>query len=213
MSWAYGQQIWDYLYGFIGNEYGVSALMGNMISESQLLPFIKQGNVAPPWNPSLEYSADVNDGTISENTFVHDGIGYGLCQWTISSRKQGLYNKCMKPTYHGIDNITYQLMFIEEELTGDYSSTLSVLQNATQSTLWDATVYVLQHYEGPLDQGYEERLERYNNAIEVYDTYSGQGPIPPEPPDPPVPPTPTGHNGMPLYFYMGKKFKRKKGLL
>lgn len=211
MSWAYGQQIWGYLNSFINNEYGVSALMGNMISESQLLPFIKQGNVHSPWTPSFEYTADVNDGTISESTFVNDSIGYGLCQWTFYSRKQGLYNKCMKPTYHGIDNLEYQLYFIEEELTGDYSSTLSVLQNATESTLWDAVGNVLHNYEGPADQGYAEQLERYNNAIDVYNTYSGTTPIPPDPPIPPTPPS--EHGKANLYFYMGKKFKQKKGLI
>lgn len=52
---------------------------------------------------------------------------------------------------------------------------------------------------------------KYVRAIEQI--LGGQPPEPPEPPDPPIPPTPTKRDGMPLYFYMGKRFKRKKGLL
>ena len=61
---------------------------------------------------------------------------------------------------------------------------------------------------------FEERLrgtwseDRVTYASYYWEVFTGQ----PAPPDPPVPPTPS-QKGMPLYFYITKKFKNKKGLI
>ena len=79
----YGQTIWSMLVSAIGNEYGVAGLMGNLYAESGLIPYRKQGDYTGyPYQPSLDYTNAVKNGTKSEYTFVHDSIGYGLAQWT-----------------------------------------------------------------------------------------------------------------------------------
>ena len=37
------------------------------------------------------YTKNVDNGTYSKESFVNDGAGYGLAQWTYSSRKKALY--------------------------------------------------------------------------------------------------------------------------
>lgn len=58
-----------------------------------------------------------------------------------------------------------------------------------------------------MQEEFAKRVAYKNRIIEIL------GGTPPTPPDPPIPPTPTSRRGMPLYFYITKKFKRKKGLI
>lgn len=207
MAWEYGQDIWNYLMILIENEYGVAGLMGNLLAESGLLPFRLQGDMDSEHNypRSHEYSADVNDGTISEYTFVHDSKGYGLAQWTIKSRKQGLYDYTIGRGY-GVDMLYPQLEYLQHELETDFFDVLHTLVLAT--SIREASDKVLHDFENPKEQGEAVEIYRANLSIEVYNTYSGQ---PPVPPIPPVPPHKSGK--MPLYFYTIKKYKQKKGFL
>lgn len=203
-----GQEIWDYLMILIGNEYGVAGLMGNLYAESGLLPFRKQGDSdsANNYPISHEYSADVTDGTITETTFVNDSIGYGLAQWTSSSRKQGLYDITVGSGY-GVDNLQRQLAYIQQELEGSYSPTLTVLVNAT--SVRQASDRVLHYYESPADQSTAVEIYRANLGIDIYNTYSGSTP------QPPIPPQPIRRKSerRPLYFYITKRMRYKKGIL
>ena len=204
MAYPNGQEIWDYLSILIGNDYGVSGMMGNLYAESGLLPFRLQGdfNAQNDYPVSHEYTADVNDGTISEYTFVHDSKGYGLAQWTSSGRKQGLYTLCLGGTYYGIDNLQKQLEYLESELTGSYSGVLSVLQNAT--SIREASNKVLFDFESPADQSVTVQLQRWRYSVDIYNTYSGQ---------PPIPPVPSStRRKMPLYFYTLRQARLKKGI-
>lgn len=197
MSYPNGQVIWDYLMSKFNNEYGVAGLMGNLYAESGLLPFRLQGDydASHDYPTSHEYSADVNDGTISESTFVNDGKGYGLAQWTYYSRKQELYD-FTKDAGYGIDNLSRQLEFLVLEIVRDYPDVKTVLLNAT--SVRQASDKVLHDYENPADQSEAVEIQRANYGIDIYNTYSGQ---PPLPPIPPIPPTPTGRK-MPLYMYL-----------
>ena len=207
MAYPNGQEIWNYLSILIGNDYGVSGMMGNLYAESGLLPFRLQGDfdAQNDYPVSHEYTADVNDGTISEYTFVHDSKGYGLAQWTSSGRKQGLYTLCLGGTYYGIDNLQKQLEYLESELTGNYSGVLSVLQNAT--SIREASNKVLFDFESPADQSVTVQLQRWRYSVDIYNTYSGQPPVPPVPPVPP-----STRRKMPLYFYTLRQARFKKGI-
>ena len=207
MAYPNGQEIWNYLSILIGNDYGVSGMMGNLYAESGLLPFRLQGDfdAQNDYPVSHEYTADVNDGTISEYTFVHDSKGYGLAQWTSSGRKQGLYTLCLGGTYYGIDNLQKQLEYLESELTGSYSGVLSVLQNAT--SIREASNKVLFDFESPADQSVTVQLQRWRYSVDIYNTYSGQPPVPPVPPVPP-----SSRRKMPLYFYTLRQARFKKGI-
>jgi hypothetical protein len=189
----YSKQIWDYLVAKIGNEYGVAGLMGNLKAESGLHPDRKQGDI-PYSSVSQEYTANVDNGTYSEYSFVHDSIGFGLAQWTYYNRKQNLYN-LSKQRNVSIGNITLGLDFLWSELTGGYSGVTSVLISAT--SVLQASNKVLFDFENPADQSKSVQTFRASLGQAIYDKYTGTSPVdpnePPDPIDPPEPdPTPTG---------------------
>lgn len=83
------RRIWDYLKSRGLNDFGAAGLMGNIYAESGANP----GNLQNTFNEKLhmsdeEYTRAVDNG--SYQNFVHDGAGYGLCQWTYSGRKAEL---------------------------------------------------------------------------------------------------------------------------
>lgn len=207
MAYPNGQEIWDYLMSYFNNEYGVAGLMGNLYAESGLLPFRLQGDYDSAHNypVSHEYSADVNDGTISESTFVNDSKGYGLAQWTYYTRKQELYN-FTKGQGYGVDNLDRQLEFLVLEIVRDYPNVKEVLLHAT--SVRQASDKVLHDYENPAVQTEAVEVERANYGIDIYNTYSGSPPIPPIPP-----PYPSRSGKMPLYLYTTKRYRQKKGIL
>ena len=66
---------------------GTCGLMGNMQAESTL-----KANIAQRGMTALsdeEYTSAATEWPVK---FIHDGVGYGLCQWTYWSRKQALFN-------------------------------------------------------------------------------------------------------------------------
>ena len=141
--------IWDYLYGKIGNAYGVAGLMGNLYAESALRPNNLQNTYEKKLGLSdTQYTAKVDDG--SYTNFVKDSAGYGLAQWTYWSRKQAL-QEYAKASGKSIGDLDIQLAFIWKELSEGYKALLKTLQAATSVT--DASTAVLTQYERPADQG------------------------------------------------------------
>lgn len=175
-TWVYGQQIWDFLLEDIGNEYGVSAIMGNLAAESGMIPYIVQGDTAP-YTYSREYTNDVDSGDISEYDFVNNGPnggGYGLAQWTSPSRKQGLYNLKIT-TNQSIGSINLGLEYLVTELKNSYPSVYNEMQNATDIN--SATVYFLWNFENPASYPGIE-ADRQALANQVYTEYHGSAFVP-----------------------------------
>lgn len=161
--------IWDYLYGKIGNAYGVAGLMGNLYAESALRP----NNLQNTYEKKLgmtdaQYTAAVDDG--SYTNFIKDSAGYGLAQWTYWSRKQDLLNFA-KASGKSISDLSMQLGFIWKELSEGYKSLLKTLQNATSVT--EASTAVLTQYERPADQGAAVQAKRAGYGQTYYDKYAG----------------------------------------
>lgn len=201
MASPYEKLIWDYLLDKLGNEYGVAGLMGNLYAESHLWPDIVQGDI-PHSNYSVNYTAQVDAGTIGEYDFVHNGPGgggYGLAQWTYWSRKQDLYDKWKSGGYTSIGSIDLALDYLWWELNARFSGVVSVLKNAT--SLREASDKVLHDFENPADQSTaaEERRVAYGQVY--YDKYAG-GVVPdPEDPDAPTPRPPhLRRDGLPLWL-------------
>ena len=163
-DYGYLQTVWDDLYAFIGNPYGVAGLMGNFYKESWVVPWCKQGD-NPPSAVSQNYTTRVDNGSVSEYDFVHSGSGYGLAQWTSSGRKQGLYD-LFKTGYSSIGDVHLQTAFVIEELSNSFASVLTVLQNATD--IYTPTAYVLHNYEMPYDQSITAEQERADCASQIY---------------------------------------------
>lgn len=194
----YGKQIWDFFMseGRIHNEIGVSCLMGNFEDESGNLPYRVQGDIGDPtYAKSHAYTNSVDGGMITEQTFVNDSKGYGLAQWTYSSRKQGLYN-LKKTKSVSIADCIMQCEYCMQELTTGYAGVLTALQNATDFAT--ASNIVLHNYESPADQSATVENERIAFSKAIYEQFHSSAPEPPTP-------TPTERKKMPLWFYLKRR--------
>lgn len=183
---GFSDYIWATLYSFIGNEYGTAGLMGNLQAESGMIPYRLQGDFTPGYSTSINYTNNVDSGLYTESEFVHDSKGYGLAQWTYSSRKQNLYNMYVSGGYSSIGDVGLACAFLISELSSSYAGVLSVLRSAT--SVREASDSVLHDFENPASQGPEVEAYRESLGLAIYAEYAG-GPYPP--PTPPEPPTPT----------------------
>lgn len=67
---------------------GACGVMGNMYAESAM----RSNNVQDNCTVSdYDYTYNVDNGVLTRWQFMSDSYGYGLCQWTSSDRKDGLY--------------------------------------------------------------------------------------------------------------------------
>lgn len=175
------RQIWNYLLGKLGNEYGVAGLMGNLEAESGLYPDRVQGDI-PYSEYSQAYTAQVDNGTISEYDFVYNGPGgggYGLAQWTFHTRKQALYDMWESGGYPSIGSLELGLDYLWHELTTDYPGVVSVLKSAT--SVREASDKVLLDFERPAEAE-SKREEREALGLAWYNKFHG-GYVPDEPTD------------------------------
>lgn len=75
------------------------------------------------------YTAAVDSGKYTN--FAKDSAGYGLCQWTYSTRKQGLLNYA-KSKGVSIGDLTMQLeYFIKEITSGSFKTTINSIKNCS----------------------------------------------------------------------------------
>lgn len=186
MSYQYGQQIYNKLYADIQNHYGVSALMGNLVAESNLNP----KNLQNSYEDSLGYTDEsytqaVDNGTYTKNQFVYDEAGYGLAQWTYWSRKQGMYE--MKQSMGvSIGSVELACAYLLHELKTTYTGVYEALINATN--IRTPSNIVLHDFENPASehQEVEDEIYRASLGTEIYNLYSGSV-APDEPDNPDVP--------------------------
>lgn len=164
--------IWDTLMSAIGNAYGVAGLMGNLRAESNL----HANNLQNNGNTKLgmtdeEFTAAFDSGAYSADTFIHDGYGYGLAQWTYYSRKEALVNYA-KAAGKSIGDLTMQLGFLLQEIKG-YTSVWNTLVSAT--SVREASDAVLLKYERPANQSEAVQVKRAGYGQTYYDKYASNG--------------------------------------
>lgn len=172
----FAEYIWNYFKEKIGNEYGVAGLMGNLQAESGLIPYRVQGDFTEGYTYSIDYTAQVDNGTISEYDFVNNGPngkGYGLAQWTFYTRKQNMYNMWKSGGYSSIGCIELACDFLYHELSTNYIGVLNGLKSA--STIKEASDLVLHEFEKPADQSESVENVRLNLATAHYNTFKGTG--------------------------------------
>lgn len=162
--------IWDFLLSQIGNEYGVAALMGNLYAESGL----RSNNAQNSGNNRLgmtdeEYTAAVDNGTYSKNSFVYDQIGFGLAQHTYWSRKKWLYEYA-KSKNTSIGDLQMQLEFLVMELKRDFKSVWNALCNA--KSVREGSDAVLLDFERPANQSEENCERRASFGQKYYEEYA-----------------------------------------
>lgn len=162
--------VWVFLKQHNLSDNVAAGIMGNIYAESAFI----SNNLQNTGNKTLsmtdvEYTDSVDANTYTE--FVHDGYGYGLCQWTHWSRKQELLQYA-KSQLCSIGDINMQLRFMWQELQS-YSAVVSVLNNA-DSTLREASDAFMVHYEKPANTTDANKAARAAHGQRYYDKFVGR---------------------------------------
>lgn len=150
---------WTFLQESLGfNDEQTAGVMGNLYAESAFSPDNAQDEFGYEGIHDTNYSFA-----------PPDGVGYGLAQWTESSRKQLLWDVSRDLGY-SVSNINSQLACMKEELiNGDYRY---VYENMNQNkTLYNATYIFLYEYENPEVKNLATRLSYANK---IYDAMKGE---------------------------------------
>ena len=151
---------------------GACAMMGNMLAESGLKSDNVQDNC--PMGDK-DYTYNVEHGIISKWQFMTDSYGYGLCQWTYSTRKAELY-EFAKRMGVPISDEKMQCDFCLEELRRDYSGLYGCL--CTTDDLPKATERICAEFERPAVNNFSARInaaQAYFNKLVGASEYMGCG--------------------------------------
>jgi hypothetical protein len=108
-----------------------------------------------------EYVAAIKNGTISREDFINDGRGFGIAQWTYSTRKAALYDTLGA---ENIDNLSAQLDFMDNEIGSSLKNTLNNSSSASSAATTFERVYE--------NAGTPNMSARTSNANNFYSQYS-----------------------------------------
>lgn len=165
--------VFDY---FISKGYtpaGAAGIMGNMHHESGMIVTRKQSDFSSGYTASAAYTKGVDDGSIPASTFIHDGVGYGLVQFTWWELKQKLL-EAAKNRKKSIGDIEVQLDEIDRILSGaNYGAAIK-----SASSPESAADLFLEGYEKPAVYNYGPRREAarsYYNQFAKKSTVKGLG--------------------------------------
>lgn len=160
--------IWVQLMNTIGNPYGTAGLMGNLFAESGLHANNLQnnGNKALDMDDQM-FTEAVDLKAYTREQFVNDGYGYGLAQWTYSTRKERLYD-FMESAGKSIGDLEGQVSFLLTELCA-YKQVMEELTNA--QSVREASDAVLLKFEKPRDQSEENQQRRASYGQKYFDKY------------------------------------------
>ena len=162
------KQIWQYLSNKQLNNYAIAGLIGNMYCESSLNP----QNLQNSYNKSLKVSDEAYTQAVDRGKytkFATDKAGYGLCQWTNSSRKQNLLDYA-KQQSASVGDLNTQLDFLYNELSHSYLSVLKALQTVT--SVKEASDIILTKFERPANQTEENKKFRADICKQFYNKFA-----------------------------------------
>lgn len=197
------RSIWDKLRAKGFTEKATAAIMGNMQAESGLISYRLQGDFSDGYVNSIQYTSNVDNGYISREQFIYNGPGgggYGLCQWTFWSRKEGLYDLA-KSRGVSIGDEQVQVDWLYKEIQkSEYIYKKNNYEqyqvfkylNMDSESLLDMTKAVMRGYEKPHDQSDAVAAQRAKWGQDIWDWNKGSEPdVDPEPtPEPEPTPAP-----------------------
>ena len=157
--------IWNFLEERINNPYGTAALMGNLFAESSLNPLCANNVKKKTGLTNEQYTAAADAGI--NDSFVKDGIAYGLAQWCYHTRKKGLLDKA-RAKKKSVGDIYVQLEYLWEELQ-KYKTVINALYSA--KTIKEASDVVLLKYEKPANQSDGVKNMRARYGQKYFDKY------------------------------------------
>ena len=141
---------------------GACAMMGNMYCESLL----RSNNVQDNCNMGdTAYTNAVDSGAMTRWQFMSDAYGYGLCQWTFSTRKDHLYMFAREKGVSIADE-DMQCEFCLLELMQEYKDLFVYL--VSTGDLPEATKKICAEFERPAVNNFADRINaatRYSNAF------------------------------------------------
>ena len=160
------QYVWDFFLELTDNPYAAAGIVGNLYYESHLLPenLETMGRKVPVFT-DYTYTQAVDEGIYG--SFVSDGTGYGLAQWTYSGRKQRLVDLARQQG-RSVGSLDVQLDLVAEEL--DRYNMLTRLSSAENVRF--ASDYFMVHFENPKDKSEELKRERYKLCRKFYQKYA-----------------------------------------
>lgn len=141
---------------------GACAMMGNMWCESTLKSNIVEKRCSMG---DFDYTYAVDNGMITRWQFMADAFGYGLCQWTYSSRKLDLHEYA-KSLGVSIGDEKMQCDFCIFELQRDYAELYSYLCHTDD--LPEAAKRICAEYECPAVNNFADRInaaQRFYNQL------------------------------------------------
>ena len=163
------QKIWDRLISAGFTQAGAAGLMGNLQAESGLNPRNLQNSYEKKLGMSdKDYTAAVDSGAYTG--FVHDGAGYGLAQWTHSSRKANLH-KFAKVAGKSVGDLDMQADFLVWELSVSFKAVWDKL--CSTASVREASDCVLLKFERPANQSAENCARRAQLGQRFFDLFAG----------------------------------------
>lgn len=148
--------LWKFFASKLCNAYGVAGLLGNLNAESNLIAAnLEVSKRTRLGYTSTSYTEAVDNG--SYKNFATDWAGYGLAQWTDSTRKQNLLAYARQKSA-SIGNRKMQAEYLMSELETRFPAVLSILKNA--KSVREASDAVLLRFECPADTGESVRQRR-----------------------------------------------------
>lgn len=162
------------IYAYMRKELGytnamASGIMANLESESKFDPSNLQDSCEKRIGMSdAEYTEAVDKGRYSAEEFENDSAGYGLCQWTYHSRKEGLYNLA-KERGVSISDYRMQLDFLNKELGSKKIEYMMALPD-DEDGAYEAGRYFCAEFEKP--QNSNAPKTRGKSAREYYQAYA-----------------------------------------
>lgn len=143
--------IWRGLRSAGMTEAGAAAMLGNMQAESALRADNAQDGMTKL--SDADYTAQVDNGIYAN--FARDAVGYGLCQWTFSSRKAALL-AFARSRGTSIGDLDMQTAFAVKELKEDFPALWSFITSTAD--LGRATERICREFERPAVDNSGERL-------------------------------------------------------